>query len=171
MKLSDFLMRDAIITDLEATTKEGAIREIVSRVQDAGHLTGVDPESLTRALLEREGLASTAIGRGVAVPHAELPYLDRVTGSIALAPNGVEFNAVDGKPVDVLVTLFFPPMAGRTIRARRPERTLPRLRGRGAAFRGRRLPLRLRQCRTREEVIGLVVEADRERPEIVTTQL
>ena len=54
MKLSEFLLPDAIITDLEATTKEAAIREIVRSVQDAGHLAAVDTEVLTEAFVKRE---------------------------------------------------------------------------------------------------------------------
>src|SRR4051812_13549875 len=105
MRFSDFLVPEAIIADLASTTRDDALREIVRKIQGAGHLTGVDPEGLTAALLEREGLGSTAIGDGVALPHAELPVLDHVVGSIALSPQGLEFHSLDGKPVDVLITL------------------------------------------------------------------
>ena len=140
------------------------------RPPGAGHLAGQDTEELTAALREREGLASTAIGRGVAVPHAELPSLDRVTGSIALAPHGVEFDAVDGEPVDVLVTLFFPPMAGRTIRRDDPNEPFLAFEVVARHFEDDGF---LSRCSVpdAEEVIGLVVEADRERPEIVSTSM
>src|SRR4051794_28700318 len=116
MKLSDFLARQAIIMDLVATTRDDAIREIVRSLQDAGHLADLDPDSLTGAILEREGLGSTAIGHGVAVPHGWLPSVDRVIGTIALSRHGVGFNAVDGEPLDVLVLMFHPPLTGKPVR-------------------------------------------------------
>src|SRR5262245_40040963 len=109
MQLSDFLMREAIITDLLATTREDAIREIVRSVQDAGRLVEVDTETLTGAFLEREQRCSTAIGLGVALPHGGHPAVDRVFGTIALSRAGVQFNSSDGKPVDILVLLFHTP--------------------------------------------------------------
>ena len=91
MQLSDFLMREAIITDLLATTREDAIREIVRSVQDASRLVEVDTETLTGAFLEREQLCSTAIGLGVALPHGGHHAVDRVFGTIALSPQA--FNS------------------------------------------------------------------------------
>ena len=67
MKLSDFLVPEAMIPNLTSTIRDEALREIVSGLQGAGHLAGQDTGELTAALLEREGLASTAIGRGAAV--------------------------------------------------------------------------------------------------------
>ena len=76
MKLSDFLVPEAIITDLVATTKEAAIREIVRSVEDAGHLARVDTEALIEAFMKREELGSTGIGHGVAVPHGGHPVVN-----------------------------------------------------------------------------------------------
>lgn len=163
MKLSEFLVREAIITDLLATTKEGAIREIVRSVQDAGHLAEVDTETLTGAFLEREELGSTAIGLGVALPHGGHPAVDHVFGTIALSRRGVEFNSFDGKPVDIFVLLFHSPddFSGKPIK--------PGDGGIYDAFRGLkpyvedvRFLDRLRECRTREGVFDLIVEGDRE---------
>ena len=63
MKLADYLVREAIVTDLLATTKEEAIREIVRSLQNAGYVAGVDTETLVKSFLEREELGSTAIGK------------------------------------------------------------------------------------------------------------
>jgi nitrogen PTS system EIIA component len=62
MKLADFLVQEAIITDLLATTKEEAIREIVRSLQDAGYVADVDIDTLTKSFLRREELGTTAIG-------------------------------------------------------------------------------------------------------------
>jgi nitrogen PTS system EIIA component len=163
MKLSELLVREAIITDLLATTKEGAIREIVRSVQDAGHLAVVDTETLTGAFLKREELCSTAIGLGVAVPHGGHPAVDRVFGTIALSRPGVEFNSSDGKPVDIFVLLFHKPdeFSGKPIK---PGGVYDAFESLKPYVEDVRLLDRLRQCRTREEVFELIVEGDREAP-------
>ena len=73
MKLSDFVVREAIITDLRATTKEGAIPEIVRSLRHAGCFSEADQEGVARAILDREALGTTGIGRGVACPEARHP--------------------------------------------------------------------------------------------------
>ena len=91
MKLSDFVVREAIVVDLQATGKEEAIRKIVRSLSHSGRLTESDLESVTRAILGREELGSTGIGQGVAVPHTRHPTVSRLIGTVALnrAPLGV----------------------------------------------------------------------------------
>ena len=75
MKLLDFVVRESIIVDLQATGKEQAIREMVGSLHRAGRLANDDVESVIRAILGREELGSTGIGQGVAVPHTRHPTL------------------------------------------------------------------------------------------------
>ena len=164
MKLTDLLVREAIVADLQATTKEEAIREVVRSMQGAGHFADEDPEVLTRAFLEREGLGSTAIGRGVAVPHAGHPAADPSIGTVALSRRGVEFDAIDGKPVDVIVALFHPPIPPRGQGAR-PGDMLDAIKSLVPWIQDDNFLGRLRRCRTREEVFDLLVEADRTAPQ------
>jgi mannitol/fructose-specific phosphotransferase system IIA component (Ntr-type) len=165
MKLLDFLVREAIITDLLATTKEGVFREIVCGLQNAGHLAEMDPESLTRALVEREEISSQAIGHGVACPEGGHPGVDRVIRTIALSRRGVEFDALDGKPVDIIVLLCGPPIKpGQPIRPRDFSFFCNAWKVVARDFTDDRFLGRLRQCRTREEVFDLIVEVDREIP-------
>jgi nitrogen PTS system EIIA component len=163
MKPSEFLVREAIITDLLATTRDGAIREIVRSVQDAGHLAGVDTETLTGAFLEREELASTAIGLGVAVPHGGHRAVDHVFGTIALSRRGVEFNSFDGKPVDIFVLLFHSPddFSGKPIKPY-DDCIYNAIKSLVPYLEDVHFLDRLRQCRTREDVFDLIVESDRE---------
>src|SRR4051794_20790313 len=152
MKLADFMVREAIITDLRATTKEGVIREILSSLRDAGHLEKADVETLTRAFMDREGIGSTAIGQGAACPETRHLTVDRVTGTVALSRRGVEFDAYDGKPVDVFFLVISPGFQpGNHLRA---LNNISRLRDQGFVS-------RLRQAGTREQVIDLLEEADR----------
>jgi nitrogen PTS system EIIA component len=160
MKLSEFLVREAIITDLVATTEEAAIGEIVRSVQDAGHLEGVDTDALTAAFLKREELVSTAIGLGVAVPHGGHSAVDRAFGTIALSRPGLEFNSFDGKPVDVFVLLFHSPdeFSGKPME---PGGIYDAMKSLKPYLEDVRFLDRLRRCRTRGEVFELIVECDR----------
>ena len=93
--LSDFIVREAIIPDLHATTKEEAIREMVPSVHHAGHLGAADLEGITRAILLREELGSTGIGQGIACPETRHPAVGRVIGIIALSRQGIDFDALE----------------------------------------------------------------------------
>ena len=151
MKLADFMVREAIITDLRATTKEGVIREIVSSLRDAGHLEKVDAETLTRQFMTREEFGSTAFGEGAACPETRHHAVDRVIGTVARSRRGVEFDAYDGEPVGVFFLVLSPSSdPGGHVRA---LNRIARLRDRGFVS-------RLRQAETREQVIGLLEEAD-----------
>lgn len=108
MRMSDFVVRDAIVPDLAATTKEGVIREMVESLRSAGYFKGTDPEDLIKAILKRELLGSTGIGRGVAIPHTKHNSVDRLIGTVALSKNGVSFDSLDGEPVHIFVLLISP---------------------------------------------------------------
>src|SRR5438067_12663506 len=108
MRMSDFVVREAIVPELTAATKEGVIRELVESLRNAGYFKGQDPEDIIRAILKREQIASTGIGRGVAIPHAKHNSAERLVGTVALARAGVPFDSVDGEPVDILVMLISP---------------------------------------------------------------
>jgi PTS system nitrogen regulatory IIA component len=156
MKLLDFIVREAIITELQATTKEGAIREIVRSLQDAGALSEADSESVTRELLSREELGPTGIGRGVATPvDTNHRAVDRPTGAIALSRRGIEWDALDGEPVDLVFLMVSPYRPGVKVQA---METIAR------HVKDERLTDRLRQAKTREQVIGLLEEADHGSP-------
>ena len=109
MKLSDFVVREAIVVGLRAKTKPEAIAEIIGSLVNSGALAAEDAEGIGKAIMNREVLGSTGIGQGVAVPHTRHPKVDRLIGTVALAPQGVEFAALDGEPVDILFLLVSPP--------------------------------------------------------------
>src|SRR5437899_4150385 len=108
MRMSDFVVRDAIIPDLTAETKEGVIREMVESLRAAGQFRGADLEDIVRAILRRELLGSTGIGRGVAIPHTKHSSVERLIGTVAVSRGGVPFESLDGEPVHVLVMLISP---------------------------------------------------------------
>ena len=88
MKFSDFVATDAIRAQVKAGTKEGVIREMVQSLVDANRIAASDQESIVKAIMKREDLGSTGIGRGVAVPHTKHPSVTRLVGTVAVSPSG-----------------------------------------------------------------------------------
>jgi nitrogen PTS system EIIA component len=108
MAMSDFVVREAIIPALAATTKEAVVREIVESLRSTGYVSGDVADDIVRAILKREQLGSTGIGRGIAIPHTKHASVDRLTGTVALSKGGVAFDSIDGEPVYVFVLLVSP---------------------------------------------------------------
>lgn len=109
MKFSEFISKEAIRTDLQAADKESVIREMAASLQ-AAHSIGDDQfESVVEAILKREELGSTGIGRGVAVPHTKHPTVDKLCGAVGVSQDGVEFDSLDGEKVHLLFLLVSPP--------------------------------------------------------------
>ena len=152
MKLSDFVVREAILIDLQATSKEAAIREIVQSLATAGRLDAADTDGVSRAILNREELGSTGIGQGVAVPHTRHPKADRLIGTVALSRKGVDFAALDGDPVDIFFLLVSPP--------NQPGDHLRALENISRHLKDEKFVSFLRQAKSREQVIELLDEAD-----------
>jgi len=109
MQMTGFVVRDAIIPKLRATTKEAVIREMVESLRDTVRLQPEDTEEIIKAILKRELLGSTGIGQGVAIPHAKHRSVEKLMGTVAIAQAGVAFDAQDGEPVFVFVLLVSPP--------------------------------------------------------------
>lgn len=108
MKLTDFIVEDAIITEIKATNKEAVIREMVCSLQDAQKINAKDVENIIKSLMKREELGSTGIGKGVAVPHTKHDSIKKIMGTIARSTQGVDFNALDGEPVHLFFLLLSP---------------------------------------------------------------
>src|SRR5262245_40375383 len=108
MRMSDFVVREAIAANLAATTKDGVIREMVENLRQAGFFKNCTPDDIVKAILKRELLGSTGIGRGVAIPHAKHSGVDRLIGAVAISKGGVSFESLDGEPVYVFVMLISP---------------------------------------------------------------
>lgn len=109
MKFSDFVTVDAIRSHVDATTKEGVIREMAQSLVDAGRIATGDMEGIVKAIMKREDLGSTGIGRGVAVPHTKHPSVNRLVGTVAVSPEGINFDSLDGEPVHLFFLLVSPP--------------------------------------------------------------
>ena len=152
MRMSDFVVRDAIIPDLAATTKEGVIREMVESLRAAGQFRGTDLEDVVKAILKRELLGSTGIGRGVAIPHTKHSSVDRLLGTVALSKAGVGFDSLDGEPVHVFVMLISP--------QDRPGDHLRALENVSRTLRDDGFVHSLRRAMTREAIWALLQDSD-----------
>jgi nitrogen PTS system EIIA component len=152
MRMSDFVVREAIIPNLTATTKEGVIREMVDSLRAAGFFKGIEPEDIVKAILKRELLGSTGIGRGVAIPHTKHNSVDRLIGTVAVSHSGVPFDSLDGEPVYVFVLLISP--------QDRPGDHLRALENVSRSLRDDGFVRSLRQATTRDAIWELLDGAD-----------
>ena len=109
MRLTDFISPEAVIANVKATTKKQLLQELSER---AGKLSGVPAREIFDALLHRERLGSTGIGEGVAIPHGKLAKVKSIFGIFARLERPIDFDALDGAPVDLVILLIAPEHAG-----------------------------------------------------------
>jgi len=100
LNLGDLLTEDLIHLDIKARAKNEAIREVAEVMSRSKQI--FDREEFLNALLEREGLATTGIGRGIAFPHARSASVDGIVVALARSDHGIEFDSLDGKPVHLM---------------------------------------------------------------------
>ena len=108
MKFSDFVKTESIQAELAADDKEGVIRELVTSLVEKGQLNGDEYENIVQAILEREKLGSTGIGRGIAVPHTKHPSVQDIVGTVGVSSGGVAFESLDGEKVQLFFMLISP---------------------------------------------------------------
>jgi PTS system nitrogen regulatory IIA component len=108
MKISDLLSPADVMCDVRASNKRLLLEEFAAR---AAASSGLAADPVTSQLLKREELGSTGIGRGVAIPHARLPGLQRPFGLLVKLRQGIEFDAIDGEKVDIVFVLLLPAAA------------------------------------------------------------
>lgn len=165
MRLTNFIARDAIVPALATTAagvnprdpaavagvKDRVVRELVGALEAAGQIGGGDADDLARAVLRREQLGTTGIGRGIAIPHSRHASVDRLIGTLGLSAGGVPFDALDGNPVEVFILLVSP--------QDRPGDHLRALEAVVRTMRDDDFVARLRACTTRDEVWDLLEQA------------
>lgn len=109
MKFADFVCVNAIKSELAAGDKESVIRELVGALIAAGQIQEAEHDSIVKAIMKREELGSTGIGRGVAVPHTKHPSVDRLIGTVGVSQEGIDFQSLDGEKVQLFFLLVSPP--------------------------------------------------------------
>src|SRR4029079_10011816 len=109
MPIADLIAPNAILPALKVNGKKQALQEIAAR---AAALTGQSDRAILEILLQREKLGPTGVGNGVAIPHGKLANLGHVFGLFARLERPVDFEALDGQPVDLVFLLLAPDAAG-----------------------------------------------------------
>jgi len=109
MALTDLLSPDAIFSALRVNGKKQALQEMSER---AAQVSGLPAREIFDALLQRERLGSTGVGDGIAIPHGKLAKCTRIFGIFARLDRAIDFEALDGLPVDLIFLLIAPESAG-----------------------------------------------------------
>jgi PTS system nitrogen regulatory IIA component len=105
MSLSDLLSANSVLGTLNASNRKQAVQMLS---EAAAAKLGLDSRIIFDAIMERERLGSTGVGDGVAIPHARLEGLDQVFGLFARLKSPIDFDAIDGRPVDLVFLLLAP---------------------------------------------------------------
>lgn len=108
MSLRDYCSPDAVLCDLEAADKEDAIRQLVDLLVETKSVPKTKGPLIYKEVVERERQASTGIGKGIGIPHARSAHAKKISMAIGLASRGIDFSAVDGERVRVILLLVSP---------------------------------------------------------------
>ncbi|MEE2642717.1 MAG: PTS sugar transporter subunit IIA [Planctomycetota bacterium] len=152
MKFSEFVKSEAIRAELGATDKEGVIRELVGALVESGKIDAGEQEGIVKAILKREELGSTGIGRGIAVPHTKHQSVEELIGTVGISVDGVDFQSLDGEKVQLFFLLISPPD--------RPGDHLRALENISRQLRDETFCRFLKQSKTAEDISELLEEAD-----------
>ncbi len=152
MKFVDFVSRDAIRTSIDVDDKEQVIQAMATALLEVGRISEDQHGSIVEAVLKREELGSTGIGRGVAVPHTKHPSVSELVGTVAVSEDGVDFDSLDGEKVHLLFLLISPPD--------RPGDHLRALENISRQLRDDTFCRFLKQSKTPKDVWQLLEEAD-----------
>jgi nitrogen PTS system EIIA component len=133
MEITEFLLPVDTLIKAHGTDKTRLLQELAARAASA---LNSDAKLIATELLKRENLGSTGTGGGVAIPHARIPDLKKPFGTLVRLRHAIDFEAIDGKPVDIVFLLLLPAQSGDPLnvlatvarRLRDPE-SVRRLRG------------------------------------------
>jgi PTS system fructose-specific IIA component/PTS system nitrogen regulatory IIA component len=152
MKFSDFINVTSIKADLASDDKPTVIRELVESLAQSGAIAVEEVQGIVAAIMKREELGSTGIGRGVAVPHTKHASVERLVGTVGVSPEGVDFHSLDGDKVHLLFLLVSPPD--------RPGDHLRALENISRQLRDETFCRFLKQARSANDIQQLLEEAD-----------
>lgn len=106
MQLEDILTPSRCYCDIEGVSKKRLLKTICERIE--ADSPALQADDIFDAIMAREQLGSTGMGNGIAIPHCKVDHCDRITGALVSLQEPVPFDAVDGKPVDLLFVLIVP---------------------------------------------------------------
>ena len=106
MSLTELLDESAILVNIKATEKREVIEELAASLTACGKIS--DSSEVLQAVLEREKIMSTGIGKGVAIPHGKCKTVDKLVGVLGIKKDGVDFQSLDEQPVYLFFLLISP---------------------------------------------------------------
>jgi len=152
MKLRDFILTDAVVPELVSKDRDGVIQELVAALAKAGAIEETDVPEVVASLIKREQNGSTGFGKGVAVPHAKHPGIQKMAGAIGRSVGGVDFASLDHQPVYSVFLLLSP--------ENQPQQHLAAMNIVFSNLQKDMFRRFLRQSDTREKIVDLLEEAD-----------
>jgi PTS system nitrogen regulatory IIA component len=152
MKLREFIVTEAITPQLAATDRDGAVRELIAALAQAGALPDDAVDEVVAAVIKREQNGSTGFGKGVAVPHVKHSKVKRMAGTIGRSPGGIDFAALDHQPVYMIFLLLSP--------ENQPQQHLQAMNIVFSNLQKDMFRRYLRQSETRDGIVDLLDEAD-----------
>lgn len=155
MKLSDFVIQDALVPSLTATERDDVVKELVDALVAAGATPSELRDELIAEIIEREKNGSTGFGKGVAVPHVKHEKLPKMAAAIGISEQGVDFNALDKAPVHAVVLLLSP--------KDKPDEHLQAMENIFSNLQKDQFRRFLRQASTREAIVEVLQDADAQR--------
>lgn len=109
MSLSDLFVSTAILENASSLDKKEVIHQLLLQLAADGHLDEASLPSVLDGVMRLEALASTGVGRGIAIPHTKHPAISRRLGILGLCRTPVDFDSVDVEPVDLVFLILAPP--------------------------------------------------------------
>ncbi len=152
MKLRDIVIEEAILPNLDATERDGAVTEIIDALVATGAVSPELRDEFIKAIIKREKRGSTGFGHGVAVPHVKHTAITKMVVAVGISPGGVEFNALDRQPVHSVFLLLSP--------EDKPEDHLDAMEAIFGNLSQETFRRFLRQAKTTEDVLTLLEESD-----------
>ncbi len=152
MRIMDILCEECVVPDLQAEDRDGVIKELLDVLVKAGKIKAEDEPKILEELINREELGSTAIGNGIAIPHAKSDRVDKLVAAFGISHKGVDFKALDGEKVYLFFLLVAPKeAAGPHLKA---LAKITRL------LKDKNFRALLMQAKTKEEALKLIEEED-----------
>ena len=108
MRLADIVCFEAVVPQLKASDRDGAIMELVSALANVGRIATGKEKAIAKVVIKRENEASTGIGKGVAVPHVKHAAIKDIVATVGCSSGGIDFSSLDKKPVYSVVLLLSP---------------------------------------------------------------
>ena len=151
MNINDMLSNDAFLMNFDGTSKKQVLEEL-SKLAEIK--LGINSRTLLEDLIKREKLGSTAVGNGIAIPHANVATIDRPFVFVSTLINGLNFNSTDDLPVDIIFLLLAPDNKG--------SEHLQALALISRLLRNKELTTKLRGCKSAESALAVISQSIRE---------